>query len=234
MKSTRKERKITVKFFLNQAVEPAIGERKEKFYPLYVQVTYSRKNMQFKSAYSEYYESLDEVKPSLLKFEERVIKSIIGYEAEKVNGDYDLKGLKRKYDVYSVSILEAVEQYLKPKLRASVMRTGDELSLTLNFDSAHATVDRLHKASQLLFKNFDSYLTDKLKEELKAYDYYQKLYRPILTFNFPTVIDWVDGSYKTLLRDKLSNVIKSKPELYSNIIALIDLSVKNKLKLLEV
>jgi hypothetical protein len=76
-------------------------------------------------------------------------------------------------------------------------------------------------------------MPEKLKEELKAYDYYQKLYRPILTYNFPTLIDWVDGSYKTMLAGKLSNIAKSKPELYNSIISLIDQSVKQKLKELD-
>jgi hypothetical protein len=230
MQIAKREKKITVKFFLNEAVEPIMGESKKKHYPLYVQVTYNRKNMQFKSKYSEYYESLHGVKPSLLTFEEKVIKSVINYEIGKVKADYDLKGLKRKYEVYSVSILEAVEHYLKPKLRTSVFKTNNELSLTLNFDSAHSTTDKLYKAAQLLFKDFDSYLTDKLKEELEAYNHYQKFYRPVLTYNFPTLIDWADGSYRSELEKKLNDAFKNKPELIKSIKSLIDHSVKEKLE----
>lgn len=229
MQSTKREKKITVKFFLNEAVEPVRGEGKKKYYPLYIQVTYNRKNMQFKSKYSEYYESLDEVKQSLLRFEERVIKSIVSYEAANVKEEYDLKGLKKKYEVYSTSILEALELYFKPKLRLAVLKTGSELSMVLNFTDVNVTVNLLYKAAQLLFKDFNSYLLDKVKEELNAYNHYQNLYRPVLNYNFPTLIDWVDGSYKRELEKKLDDAFKNKPELKA-INALIDHSVKEKLK----
>lgn len=228
-----KEKKITVKFFLNQAVEPVKGEGRKRYYPLYVQVTYNRKNMQFKAKYSEYYEDLQEVKQSLLDFEERVIKRIVANEASKTKGEYDLKGLKKKYDVYSTSILEALEYYLKPKLRLAVLKTGNELSKVLNFNDANATVDLLHKAANLLFKDFDSGLSDKLKEELKAYRHYEKLYRPVLSYDFPTLIDWLDGSHKEELEKKLGTTLKGKPEIIKSIKALIDHSVREKLKELE-
>lgn len=230
MQIAKREKKITVKFFLNEAVEPIMGESKKKHYPLYVQVTYNRKNMQFKSKYSEYYERLDEVKPSLLRFEERVIKSIVSYEAANLKGEYDLKGLKKKYEVYSNSILEVLEHYLKPKLRLAVFKPGSELSMVLNFTDANVTVNMLYKAAQLLFKDFDSYFPDTVKEELEAYNHYQKFYRPVLAYNFPTLIDWVDGSYRRELEKKLDDAFKNKPELIKAINALIDHSVKEKLK----
>lgn len=230
MQGIKREKKITVKFFLNEAVGPVRGEGKKKYYPLYVQVTYNRKNMQFKSKYSEYYESLDEVKPSLLRFEERVIKSIVSYEVVNVKGEYDLKGLKKKYEVYSTSILEALEHYLKPKLGLAVLKTGSELAKVLNFTDVNVTVNVLYKAAQLLFKDFDSYLQDKVKEELNGYDHYQKFYRPVLTYNFPTLIDWVDGSYRRELEMKLDDAFKNKPELIKSIKSLIDHCVKEKLK----
>lgn len=230
MQGTKREKKITVKFFLNEAVEPVRGEGKKKYYPLYVQVTYNRKNMQFKSKYSEYYESLDEVKSSLLQFEETVIKTIVSYEAANVKGEYNLKGLKKKYEVYSTSILEALEHYLKPKLRLAVLKTGSELSMVLNFTDVNVTVNLLYKAAQLLFKDFNSYLLDKVKEELNAYNHYQNFYNPVLSYNFPTLIDWVNGSYRREPEKKLDDVFKHRQELIKSIKSLIDHSVKEKLK----
>ena len=127
------------------------------------------------------------------------------------------------------SILEALELYFKPKLRLAVLKTGSELSMVLNFTDVNVTVNLLYKAAQLLFKDFNSYLLDKVKEELNAYNHYQNLYRPVLNYNFPTLIDWVDGSYKRELEKKLDDAFKNKPELKA-INALIDHSVKEKLK----
>lgn len=229
-----REKKITVKFFLNEAVDPVKGEERKRYYPLYVQVTYNRKNMQFKSRYSEYYEHLKDVKPTLLAFEERVISGIISYEAGKAKGEYDLKGLKKKYDVYSISILEVLETYLKPKLRLAVLKTGNELSKVLSFNDTNATVALLYKAANLLFKDFDSGLSDKIKEELQGYQYYQRLYHPVLSYGFPTLIDWMDGSHREALEKKLNTTLKGKPERIKTVMGVIDQAAKEKLKELEI
>ena len=63
MKVVKKEKKITVKFFLNRKVEPATGDKGEKYYPLYLMITYNRKNMQFRSKYGMFYSDLNEVEP---------------------------------------------------------------------------------------------------------------------------------------------------------------------------
>jgi len=234
MKGSKKEKKITVKFFLNELVEPAVGERGQKHYPLYLQVTYNRKNMQFKSKYSEYYGTLEEVRPGLMQFEEKIIRSIIAYEAGKIKDEYDLKGLKRKYDVYSISLLEAVEKYLKPKLRLAILKTNDELTNVLNFYDQMATVGLLYKAAGRLFRDFDRYTNETLQVELEAYKHYQMLYsRPILSYNFPTVIEWVDGSYKEELEKKLIAVFKNKAEIAKEVKSLINQAIKKTVKQLE-
>jgi len=234
MQGIKREKKITVKFFLNEAVEPVTGEGKKKYYPLYVQVTYDRKNMQFKSKYGEHYSSLEEVKPALMQFEERVIKNIISYEANKEKGEYNLKGLKRKYEVYSISILEVLEGYLKPKLRLAILKTGNELTNVLNFNDHSATTWLLYEAARLLFKNLEESLSEKLTLELQAYHQYQMLQRPMLNYNFPTIIEWTNGSYKGELEKKLMIKFKTKPQVIRDIKALIDQSVKEKTKELEV
>jgi len=114
MDTLKKGKKITVKFFLNRLLEAATNDKGQESYPLYIQVTYNRKNMQLKSKYSEYYYDLSEVKPGLMEFEEKVLRKIVTHEAGETKGEYDLKGLKRKYEVYSMSVHQAVEEYLKP------------------------------------------------------------------------------------------------------------------------
>ncbi len=233
MKTVQKEKKVTVKFFLNQLIEPVTGEKGEAYYPLYIQVTYNRKNMQLKSMYGEYYEDLNEVKPGLLEFEERILRNIIAYETgQKLAGDdYDLKGLKRKYEVYATSVSSALENYLKPKLRLAILKTNHELTSVLHFNQLNATVARLYKAAQLLFKDFDSQLTSKLKEELIAYGHYQVVDpQPIFTYTFPTVMDWVDGSYKMELEKKMKITYKNKPEVIKKVMQLVDQAVTEKLK----
>jgi hypothetical protein len=233
MKSVKKEKKITIKFFLNQLIEPVTGEKGQPYYPLYIQVTHNRKNMQLKSKYGLYYRDLTEVEPGLLKFEERILRDIIAYETgqKSAEDDYDLKGLKRKYDVYSTSVWLALENYLKPKLRSAILKTNHELIAVLQFEQPQATVARLYKAAHLLFKDFDSYLPAKLKEELAAYNHYMPLDpQPVFTYTFPTVMDWVDGSYKMELEKKIKAAYKNKPEVIKKIILLVEQAVTEKLK----
>jgi len=80
-----------------------------------------------------------------------------------------LKGLKRKFEVYSISIGEAREHFLKPKLRSAILNTNGELTTVLNFQQPQATVSRLYQAAQLLFPGFDDSLTAKLREELAVF-----------------------------------------------------------------
>jgi hypothetical protein len=235
MKTIRKPKKITVKFFLNRLLEPVVQEQKQAYHPLYIQVTYNRKNMQFKSMYGEYYKDESELPQRLMDFEERVIHQIINHETAQTESDYELKGLKRKFEVYSTSIGYMLERYLKPKLRAAIMKTNDELTTVLAFDTAHATVARLFKAAHLLFKDFDSYLTVKLSEELNALWNYQKLYpAPKFDYSFPTVIDWVDGSYRIELEKKLKDVYKNKPEVIRKVMTLVEQAVADHLKQLGI
>jgi hypothetical protein len=238
MKLIKKAKKITIKFFLNQLVEAVTDEKGRPSYPLYIQVTYNRKNMQLRSKYAEYYRDLKEVKPGLMDFEERVLRKIVAYESstaeEKKTEAYDLKGLKRKYEVYSLSIEEALEHYLKPKLRLAILKTNDDLTAVLNFDDVRATVDRLHRAAQMLFINFDPFLSGQLKEDLAAYAHYRALFKgPNLSFDFPTIIDWVDGSYKIELEKILNRKYRTKPGMVRRVLELVDYAIAAKLEKMD-
>ncbi|MBN8852769.1 MAG: hypothetical protein BGO55_03350 [Sphingobacteriales bacterium 50-39] len=231
MDTLKKAKKITVKFFLNQLLEPATNDKGKEAYPLYIQVTYNRKNMQLKSKYAEYYYDLKEVKPGLMEFEERILQKIVTHEKSETKGEYDLKGLKRKYEVYSLSIHEAVEDYLKPKLRLAILKTNDELTGVLNFTAPQATTALLHKGARRLFPDFDRYLGAKLQTELAAYEQYRQLYKePFFTYTFPAIIDWVDGSYRGELYKKLNAVYKNNPGAIKGIVALIEHAVTEKLR----
>jgi len=234
METYRKPKKITIKFFLNQLLEPAINDKGKESYPLYIQITYNRKNMQLKSKYAEYYYSLSEGKPALMEFEEKVLRKIIFHEAAHTEDDYDLKGLKRKYDVYSYSIHQVIEDYLKPRLRLAVLKTNDELANVLDFNSALATVPRLLAAGRRLFPGFDRHLGNRLEGELAAYSQFLQLDKaPLLTYTFPTVIDWVDGSYQMELDRKLNTIYKEHPNYRKHILSLIEHAMTEKLKQLD-
>jgi hypothetical protein len=124
-----------------------------------------------------------------------------------------------------------LENYLKPKLRIAILKTNDELTNVLNFNQPQATVARLYKAAQLLFTGWEKFITVKLKEELTAYEQYSKHFvESYPTYSFPTLIDWVNGSYVKELETALKAHYKNKPEIIKSVKALIEAAVNEKLK----
>ena len=244
IKSTSNPKKITVRFFLQKKVHPEAtqhdGKKESPAYPLYLYVTYNRKNMQFRSNYGMFYMDMTDVEvmdKGLMGFEEKLIEKIIRYETSQLSAqdEYDMRGLKDKYEIYSTSIHMALEQYLKPKLRMSILKTNNELQHAMNLNTSyyHNTVLRLYKVAGLIFDNFFKVLDKTLHEEIEAYKKFDQVLPRVSKYDFPTVIDWLDGSYKKELSLFLNKVFKSKPELISGVINLIDKAVGKKINAIE-
>jgi len=124
-----------------------------------------------------------------------------------------------------------LENYLKPKLRLTALKTKDWLVPVLNFNEPRATVSRLYQAARKLFPDIERFMNVKLHEELEAYSYYQRLYPDIfLDYIFPTIIEWVEGSYKKELEAKVKTTYKNKPEIVKKVMTLIEQAVSENLK----
>jgi hypothetical protein len=240
-RNMRDLKKVTVRFFLHRGVQAGSITKEDgketPVYPLYLYVTYNRKNMQFKSNYGMVYADLDDVEKTnrgLMAFEEKLITKIIRYETSLLPNEdiYDMKGLKDKYEVYATSVKKALEVYLTPKLRLSVLKTNNELQHVLNFntDYYHNTVLRLYKAAGMLFDNFYQVLDEKLHEELEAYQQYSNILPKEENYNFPAIIDWLDGSYKSELNAFLEKLFKRKQALISSIENLINSAIEKKIR----
>jgi hypothetical protein len=226
----KKSKKITVKFFLNRLLAPMTNEKGKEAYPLYIQVTYNRKNMQLRSKYGGYYHDLQDVPPPLLEFEERVLRKIITLEASHLEDYYDLKGLRRTYEVYSLPLHEAIEDYLKPRLRRAILKTRHELTNVLDFSSARATVPLLQAAARKLFPDFERHLGRRLQQELTTYEQFLRLYKqPLLSYSFPMIIDWSDGSYKEELARNVKAAYENNPQIARRIAALIGDAAAHKI-----
>lgn len=207
-----KDKKITVRFYLNKKVQPDIIDatdgKRRKAYPLYLYITYNRKNMQFKSNYGMMYadiKDLEKTEPGLMAFEEKLVSKIIRFESGQLadGEEYDMRGLKERYQVYSHSLQRAIEKYLKEKLRLDILKTNNELINTLDLarDGSKNNVLLLFKAACLLFPGFESRVNRQLKREIAIYKELQSLIRS-KKYDFPTIIDWLDGSYKNDLDNR--------------------------------
>ncbi len=229
--SESRQKKITVNFFLNKNVQPdsivdgKTGKEKDA-YPLYISVTYNRKNMQFKSNYGLFYSDLKSVEAGLLELEENLINKIIRFEHSSGDDDYEMKGLSKRYSIYANSLITILEAYLKPKIRLAILSANNELfhALDLNLQSGKNKVMLLHKAALLLFEDYERKMSAGLKTEIETYQIIYPLLQSKGNYDFPTMIDWMDGKYKQVLREQLEKLGRER-ECTRDAEKLIDLAV---------
>lgn len=192
-------RKVTIKFFLNKAVQPEI-EGRIKRYPLYTLITYDRKNTMLRCHYGKYYKDLDEVDkvhyPGLLAMEERIIQKTITYVMTERGYGFDLKGINKKYERYCIGVHELLETYLKNQLWNILIRLEPyEYAKALNFGDPNVSFDRLYKICKKIYNKFTSLQPKNFEREIEIYSIFSTIYQgSFFNYTFPTVIEWLDNS----------------------------------------
>jgi hypothetical protein len=230
-----KPKKVTIKFFLNQAVQPMV-ERKTKRYPLYALITYDRKNTMMRCHYGQYYKDLSEVDkvhyPGLLAMEERIIRKTIDYEMAQRSDEFDLKGIYKKYDQYCIGIHGLLAEYLKGQLWNILMRLEPfEFAKALNFNDPDIEFETLYKMSKRLYKDFVSFLPKHFDHEMEVYQLFNKLYRgSFFQYAFPTMIEWLDNSAANDLREKMKEHYSQTPSMVNKSIDFVDRIVRGQLE----
>ncbi|GAB4398817.1 MAG: hypothetical protein OHK0053_18090 [Microscillaceae bacterium] len=213
----KKPKKITVKFFLNRNLKHLDIDGLEHF-PLYAQITYDRKNTQIKCQYGWFYKDLHQVQeqsPHLLPLEEGIFRRVVEYELKQQGEEFKLKGLGRKYEYYSLSIHQLINSYLKLRLKNFIHRAQPQKFLeVLNLEKPNLDFFTIYEASEKLFDNLTGILDKPFLEEMEIYRVYTKFYEKELApnaFNFPVVIDWLDGSHRHHLEQKLNKHFAQQP-----------------------
>ncbi len=233
----KKPKKITVKFFLNKNLHP-LSIAGELCYPLYTQITYDRKNTQIKCAYGWFYRSISQIEeedPHLLPFEEKVLKKSVSYELSIHGDSFRLKGLGKKYEHYCVSTHALFNSYLKIRFKNILKHARPSKFLhVLNLDKPKIDFFTLYEAAEILFDNIPNLIKEDFQEEMDICRLYHQLYKPQLEekrYQFPVVIDWLEGSHQDDLRDKLKKHFNTKPEMVEQSLSLINKIVSTKLEL---
>lgn len=166
--------KISVRFFLNTNVKPLhiplLGE--SNFYPLYVQVTFNRKNTQFRSSHRFTYMSIEEAfsrAGEFLKYEESLIKLIVKYEFIKKGANFDLTGLKDKYRIYTLDVKYYVEKHLRNSISGILTKTRSRFVTILDPSSNYQIpINIYYEAALKLIDNFEKILPENFKKELAS------------------------------------------------------------------
>ncbi len=225
--SSTRPKKVTVKFFINKAVLP-IMEGKTKRYPLYMLITYDRKNTMMRCHYGQYYKDLNEVDrvhyPGLMTMEERVIRKTISYELAQRGNDFDLKGTNKKYDQYAIGIHVLLERHLKNQLWSVLSRLEPfEYVKALNFTDTDVEFSTLYKIARKVYKDLPALQPKNFEQEIEIYLAFMKLYKgSFFEYSFPVVIEWLDLSVVDDYQNKLTSLYPDSPSTIKKSIEFID------------
>lgn len=225
--SSTKPKKVTVKFFINKAVLPVM-EGKTKRYPLYMLITYDRKNTMMRCHYGQYYKDLNEVDrvhyPGLMTMEERVIRKTISYELAQRGNEFDLKGTNKKYDQYAIGIHVLLERHLKNQLWSVLSRLEPfEYVKALNFTDPDVEFSTLSKIARKVYKDLPELQPKNFEQEIDIYQAFIKLYKgSFFQYSFPVVMEWLDHSVVDDYRNKLTALYPDSPSTIKRSIEFID------------
>jgi hypothetical protein len=222
LERTVKKKKITIKPFLNTYIEAVGTETDEKgsrdIYALYYKVTYDRRNTQLKSYYSTAgYSTLeDSIAKQIIPFEVKILTKIVDYETSlNPDREYQLSGLKIKYETYIESVDYTLDKFLRNKLWKAAQRTKHPYHLSLKFDNylGMTNVFTLLEICDKLFPDFDKYIDKTFREELEGFKLYHKIFGDkLFEYNFATLIDWMDGTHQQALEEGLKKLLKNDTE----------------------
>lgn len=229
-----KPKKVTVKFFINKAVLPVI-DGKTKRYPLYVLITYDRKNTMMRCHYGQYYKDLNEVDkvhyPGLLVMEERIIRKTISYELAQKGSEFDLKGIYKKYDQYAIGIHVLLEKHLKGQLWNVLSKLEPfEYAKALNFNNPDVEFNILYKIARKIYRDMPSQQPKNFEQEIEIYQAFVKLYQgSFFQYSFPVVIEWLDNSAVAYYSKKLKSLFESS-SMVDKSIEFIDRIIRSELE----
>lgn len=248
-----KQKKITVKFFLNKKGTKSIDYHPDTVFPVYVQVTFNRKTTYFpfsvlsNDAYndlmteSDFAEEQKKMKSLLIN-----VEKIIRYEINKTGEDkFELKGLSSKIQFYSIPLFHYVllfvafefREFLKDNLIYRELETIENnfhapIDFFVNIDSTNNFKLIIHYLSSFNFKDifdlnevFNFELQDKLYLIFKLMHFFVHNYKS--TFS-TKIYDWL---ILENVQSKLIDYIDEKPGLSEPVDSLLDeLGEKEKLK----
>jgi len=209
--------KISVRFFLNKNVKPShiplLGD--SDFYPLYVQVTFRRKNTQFRSLYQRQYLNIEEAfnrERNNLNYEKNIIQQVVEFEVKTKGERFKLIGLKDRYKNYTAEVSFLVYKYLRFSMLASLKQSNSEywmiIDPTLNWE---VPIRLYYNASLKLINNFETFLPTNFKKDINTAEEFirwseKKKLNPLL-------IQWLNGSLKVEYKTVLQKKGKSKSQI---------------------
>jgi hypothetical protein len=223
----KKEKKVSIRYFLNSKL--GIEVEGEEHNPLYLQVTFNRKNTQIKSAVNEYFFDMDSLKKKheeIIEFEKKQIELLVRYLYERDQENFSFKGFAEKLsDLYVRSLYDRYRDSLIKELNQAILRSRSKYmrALTLTVDQK-SLAHTLYELACLAIPNLKDQLSNNYKFEIEFEEYFLKEFKSsnrlqgygielIVKYNLPTILDWLQGNLKLKFTESL--VEKYKVDLES-------------------
>jgi len=210
-----REKKITIKYFLNTELNPSDEEGQDR-YPLYVRITYDRSTtkVSFPITYNFGYLTEKEFKKYVLQRQdketkqeledfERDLKKVIRFEARVQGEEYKVTGIKQRLDYYYHPLLQVLETVVRQSLimHAAANYLNEEeaeafMHPAINVvQMARILIDKI--GAETFLKQTPAPMLSMLRNYtvFKAFTHTQ-YHQAIIAGDYPQVIDWLDESYQ--------------------------------------
>jgi hypothetical protein len=193
--------RISVRFFLNKNVNPIISSPltgSVDLFPLYIQVTYNRKNTQFRSFFQQAYSSMEQLyndkeAKEKIAYEESLIKKVVEFEVKHKKQNFQLKGFQNRYLDFATGVDYIIDKYIRNKIDEALDKTNSKFKEMLNpYHWENISLSVYFEATQKLVEDFSSFLPEDFSLEMNfAHDFItwsQKRKK------IPELIEWLDQS----------------------------------------
>lgn len=207
-----KKRTLSITSFLNDKLKPVKEEaglrgRLIPYFPLYYRVTYNREGTMIKSRFEESYSDIIKVPRKTINEEESLLRAIVEYETDGLIGDFDLKKLKTKYEMYSKGVHICLDEYLRNRVKRILRISNNPVINVINIGkyAPDNQVDILVNVCRKLINNFDKLAGDDFQEDLKSYETFIDVFNNRPKTYMPTVTEWLSNKTQAEMKDKLKD-----------------------------
>ncbi len=178
-----KQKKITFKYFFDDRIKPKEG----KFYPLYLQITFNRKNIQLKEVTHDglpVFWTREDLENFIdgdydrqghfggtareVKFNENILERIIREGYKKYGDKFSLRSIKEKLEFLSTSVSQAMEMSILEDLKTCLADTLTYSEFLSVFDETDL-LETFHRLKSVR-KDWKEILEPSIQTKLRAFN----------------------------------------------------------------
>lgn len=204
----------SIKHILNKNLKAILdpSDKSLKFYPVYVQLIWKRKNYLFKSMVTTYLTDLNYINKNdskLMDFELEFLQDIIEFEMEQKRERFDLPGFSSRYEKYQRSVVSEAERLLIGNIEWLIRSKKSKFQDLFNYKYEHNKLNQLLEVTRVLIPKLREdpiYRTCELA--VKFWETYHESFPRKEKYGliFPTLFDWLKGRHPAVML----NIIESK------------------------